>query len=156
MRVSSTAMREALRVFPVAGRQQRDHRRREQQREREQHGLHGDQHGEDAVGEQARRVGAALVADSRIGGNERRVERALGEDGAEMVRQPQRDEEGIGDRAGAEDRRQHDVAHEAGHARQQRETTDGQNAVEHRREPQLATRRHVAILGLDMPSRPGA
>ncbi len=131
MRVSSTAMREAVRVLAVAGREQRDHRRREQQREREQHRFCGDQHGEDAVGEQARRVGAALVADPRIGRDERRVECALGEDGAEMVRQAQRDEERIGHRAGAEDRRQHDVAHESGHARQQRETTDGQNAVEH-------------------------
>jgi hypothetical protein len=129
---------EAVRVFPVAGGQQRDHRGREQQREREQRGLHGDQHGEDAIGEQARGVGAALVADARIGGNERRVERPFREDGAEMVRQPQRDEERIGDRAGAENRRQHDVAHEAGHARQQRETTDGQNAIEH---PVSASRR---------------
>ena len=31
-----------------------------------------------------------------------------------MVGQPQRHEEGVGDRPGAQDRREHDVAHKAG------------------------------------------
>ena len=61
-----------------------------------------------------RGIGAALLADARIGRHEGGVEGALGEDRAEMIGQPQRDEEGVGDRPGAEDRRQHDVARKAG------------------------------------------
>ena len=76
-------------------------------------------------------IGAALLADARIGRHEGGVERALGEDRAEMIGQPQRHEEGVGDRAGAEDRRQHDVARKAGDARQQREAADREDASDH-------------------------
>ena len=74
-------------------------------------------------------VGAVLRADARIGRHEGGVERTLGEDRAEMIGQPQRDEERVGDRPGAEDRRQHDVAREAGDAREQREAADGEDAL---------------------------
>ena len=74
---------------------------------------------------------AALLADARIGRHERRRERALGEDRAEMIGQPERDEERIRDRPGAEHRRHHDVAQEAGDARQERQAADGQDAVDH-------------------------
>ena len=124
--------REALAVVREARRQHRDHRRREDQRDREQHRLHDEQQREDAVGEQLRRVGAGLLADARIGGHEGGVERAFGEDRAEMIGQPQRHEEGVGDRARAEDGRQHDVAHKAGDARQQREAADREDASDHR------------------------
>ena len=76
--------------------------------------------------------GAALVADARIGRHEGGIEGAFGKDGAKMIGQPERDEERVGDRAGAEDRRQHDVAHKAGDARQQRQAADGKNAADHR------------------------
>ena len=55
----------------------------------------------------------ALLADARIGRDEGGVERALGEDRAEMVGQPQGDEKGVGDRPGAKHRRQHDVAEQS-------------------------------------------
>ena len=77
------------------------------------------------------RVGAALLADAGIGRHERRVERAFGEDRAEMIGQPQRHEEGVGDRSGAEHGRQHDVARKAGDAREQREAADGEDASDH-------------------------
>ena len=65
--------------------------------------------------------GPALLADAGIGRHEGGVEGAFGEDGAEMIGQPQRDEEGIGHRPGAEHRGQHDVADKAGDPRQQRQ-----------------------------------
>ena len=102
------------------------------QSHRQQHDLARQQQREDAVGEQAGALGAALLADARIGRHEGGVERALGEDGAEMVGQPQRDEEGVGHRPGAEHRGQHDVADEAGDARQQRKAADRQDAIDHR------------------------
>ena len=76
--------------------------------------------------------GAALLADAGIGRHEGGVEGALGEDGAEMVGQPQRDEKRVGHRPGAQHRRQDDVADEAGHARKQRKAADRQNAFDHR------------------------
>ena len=67
----------------------------------------------------------------RIGRHEGGVEGALGEDRAEMVGQPQRDEERIRQRTGAEDRRQHDVAREPGEPREQRKAADGEDSPEH-------------------------
>src|SRR5262249_39099171 len=52
-------------------------------------------------------------------------------DCSEMVRQAECDQERVGNRAGAEDCRHHDVAHEAGHAREEREAADGEDAVDH-------------------------
>ena len=102
------------------------------ERNRQQHDLAGEQQREDAVGEQlAPDQRRPSLADARIGRHEGGVEGAFGEDRAEMIGQPQRDEEGIGDRPGAEHRRQHDVAHEAGDARQQRQAADGEDASEH-------------------------
>ncbi len=80
---------------------------------------------------QTRRVGTALLADARIGRHEGGVEGALREDRAEMIGQPQRHEERIGDRPGAQHRREHDVARKAGDARQQREAADGEDASDH-------------------------
>ena len=120
-----------LRVAGKTRRQQVDRLRREQERQRQQHDLRRQQQGEDAVAEQFRRRIAALGADARIGRDERGVEGAFGENGAEMVRQPERDKEGVGDGTGAEDRRQHDVAHETGQAREQRIAADGEDPIEH-------------------------
>ena len=123
--------RELLRVAGKAGRQQVDRLRREQERQRQQHDLRRQQQGEDAVAEQFCRRLAALGANARIGRNERGIEGAFGENGAEMVRQPERDKEGVGNGTGADDRRQHDVAHETGQAREQRIAADGEDAIEH-------------------------
>ena len=131
--------RKAARVLAEAGRQQIDHPGRESKRRREQHDLHRQQQREDAIGEQPRRIRAARAADPRIGRHEGGVERALGEDRAEMVRQPQRHKERVGHRPGAQHGRQHDVAQEAGHARQQRNSTNCQDAIDHAYWPSLLT-----------------
>ena len=123
--------REALRVVIEAGRQQRDDGGREHERHREQHRLRGKQHGEHAIGKEPRRLAPALATNARIGRNEGGIECPFGKDGAEMIWKPQRDEERIGDRTGAEDRGQHDVAQESGDARNERQAADGQDAVEH-------------------------
>ena len=67
-------------------------------RHAEQHDLARQQQRENPVAEHPHRVGAAGDADARIGRNERGVERAFGEDRAEMVRQPQRHEKRVGKR----------------------------------------------------------
>ena len=86
----------------------------------------------------------ALLADARIGRHEGGVERALGEDRAEMIGQAQRDEKRVGHRAGAEDRRQHHVTEKAGDAREQRKPADGENASDHDGEPILPNGRSIA------------
>jgi len=50
-----------------------------------------------------------------------------------MVGQPQRDEEGIGDEAGAHHSGEDDVPHKAGETRKQREAADGQEFLQHQR-----------------------
>ena len=123
--------RELLRLSGKARRQHFDRLRRENKRQRQEDDLRRQEQREDAVAEQACRRGAALGAHPRIGRNEGGVERALGEDGAEMVRQPKRDKEGVGDRPGADNGRQHDVAQEAGQAREQRVAADGEDLADH-------------------------
>ncbi len=100
------------------GGDQQDHLREKQQRE-------------DAVGEQPCRLFALLAMDMGIGRHEGRVEGALGKDRAEMIGQAEGDEEGVGDGAGAENRREHDVAREAGQPRKQGIAADGEDAPEH-------------------------
>ena len=123
--------RELMRLARKAGRQQLDHLRREQQRQRQQHDLRRKQQREDAVAELVGRLLPVLGANPRIGRNEGGIERAFGEDGAEMVRQPEGDEERIGRRPGAKDGGEHDVAHEAGQPRQKRVAADGENLLDH-------------------------
>ena len=48
-----------------------------------------------------------------------------------MVGQPEGDEEGVGDRPGAQYRRQHDVADKAGNARDERKAADRENSLDH-------------------------
>ena len=86
---------------------------------------------EDAVGEQLRRRLAALAMDMGIGRHEGGVEGAFGEDRAEMIGQPQRDEKRVGHGPRAEDRREHDVARKTGQPRKQRIAADGEDAPEH-------------------------
>ena len=98
----------------------------------QQHDLARQQQREDPVGEQPGARWPALLADARIGRHEGGVEGALGENGAEMVGQPEGDKKGVGHRTGAEDRRQHDIADKAGDPRQQRQTADREHAINHR------------------------
>ncbi len=114
-----------------AGRKQLDRLRREDERQREQHDLGREQERKDAVAEKFSRIGAALGANARIGGNECGIERTFGKDGAEMVRQPKGNEERIGHRPGAEERREHDVAGKAGEAGEQRKAANGENPLDH-------------------------
>ena len=58
-----------------------------------------------------------------------------GENGAKMIRQAQCDKKGVSHRAGAEHRRQDDVADEAGDPREQREAADREDALDHRSMP---------------------
>ena len=94
--------------------------------------MHREQQGKDAVGKQPCRIGALLRADAGIGRHKGGIEGTLGKNRAEMIGQPQRHEEGVRDRPGAEHGRQHDVARKAGQARQQRQAADGEDASEHR------------------------
>ena len=93
--------RVAAGIVRKARRQHIDHRRREHQRDRQQHDLARQQQREDAVGEQPGALRAALLADAGIGRHEGGVEGALGENRAEMIGQPQRDKKGVGHGAGA-------------------------------------------------------
>ena len=101
------------------------------ERQHQQHDLGREQKGEDAVAEYLGGVLPLLGANARIGGNERGVERAFGEDGAEVVGQAKGDEKGVSNRAGAQERRQHNVAEKAGNARKQRIAADRENPLDH-------------------------
>ena len=83
---------------------------------REQHEIYDYQRGGDLVGEQFSGGEPGLLQGARIGRHESGGERALGEDGAEMVGQPEGDEECVGHRARAQHRRHNHVADEAGEA----------------------------------------
>ena len=120
--------REAAGIGGKSRRQQRDHGGRENERNRQQDHLAREQQREHAIGEASCGIGAALLANARIGGHEGGIEGTFGEDGAEMVGQPQRDEKGIGNRAGAEHGGQHDIARKAGDTRQSRQAADGEDA----------------------------
>ena len=130
MRVSATAR--SKRVGSCETRRENAHHPgREQERERQQHEIDGDERRGDAVGEELGRVDAGLLERARIGGHEGRGEGALGEDGAEMVGQAEGDEEGVGQGAGAEHRRHDHVADEAGDAGDERPPADGGDALDH-------------------------
>ena len=122
---------EAFRILGKSRRQQGDHRRRENQRDDEQDNLACKKQGEHAIGEKLGGVGAALLADTRVGGHEGGVEGTLGEDRTKMVRQSQRDEKRIRDRSGPEHSGQDDVARKAGKPRYQRQAADGEDASNH-------------------------
>ena len=131
MRVSSTASEKRPGSLASPGASRPTTAGMNSKGEREQHDLGRQHQREDAVGEQAHRGNAVLLADARIGRHESGVEGAFGEDRAEMIGQPQRDEEGVRDRPGAQHRGEHDVAHEAGEARQQRQAADGRDPADH-------------------------
>src|SRR5207248_699531 len=74
---------------------------------------------------------AALAIHMRVGRHERRVKCAFGENRSEVIRQPKRHEERVRHWAGAEDRREHDVARETGQPRKEGIATDGEDTTEH-------------------------
>ena len=96
----------------------------------EQDSLHDQQEGNDATLKEHRGRRTRLLAHARIGRHEGRVERALAKDGAKMIGQLERDDEGIRHRSGAEDRRHDDVADEAGRPGHQRPGADGQDLLQ--------------------------
>ncbi len=98
-----------------------------------------------------RRCRAALSRHMGIGRDESGIERAFGENGAEVIGQPQRHEEGVGHRPGAKDRREHDVARETGDPREQRISADGENASQH--QPLLQHEAAVQNAQLRSPAR---
>ncbi len=122
---------EADRIVGETGRQQADHLRREDQRQRQQHEIDGDQRRGDLVGEQLGGGKPGLLERARIGRHEGRGEGALGEDGAEMVGKPEGDEEGVGQRPRAQHRGHDHVADEAGEARDEGEPADRGDAPDH-------------------------
>ena len=122
---------EADRIVGEARREQTDDLWREEQSERERDEVEHDQRSGDLVGEELRRRQTSLLEGARISRHEGRGEGTFGEDGAEMVGQPESDEEGIGHRPGAEDRGHDHVADEAGEARDEREPANGGDASDH-------------------------
>ena len=137
---------EARRIVGKSGRQYPHDRGRKGERDREQHELHDHHPRGDPVGEAPRRAGAVPLQRAGIGGHECGAERALGEDRAEMIGQPECDEKSVGDRPGAEDRRHYDVANEAGDAGGERKPADGEDTPDHG---------PLAIILSSRPSDPG-
>ena len=119
--------------------EQADHLRGEDHGDGQQHEIDDDQRRGDLVGEELGGGDARLLERARIGRHEGRGERAFGEDGAEMVGQPEGDEEGVGHGAGAEHRRHDHVADEAGEARDEGQPADRGDAPDHA----LIAARHV-------------
>ena len=132
MRVNVDGEPETFGVAREAGRQHVDHRRREGERQGQQEKLAHQEQRENVVGEMRGARRPALLANAGIGRHEGGVESAFRENGAEMVRQAQRHEKGVGHRPGAQYRGQDNVADEAGEPREQREAADCENALDHR------------------------
>src|SRR5262245_37609691 len=125
----------ALRIAREARREHTDHGGREYQRNCKQHDLAGKEQSEDAICKLPGANGAPLLANARIGGNKGCVESPFCKDGTEVIGQTKGDKEGIGDRTRAEHRSQDDVTDKPADTRQQRETADRQNALNHRKYP---------------------
>ena len=123
--------RELLRIARKSWCQQIDCLRRENQRQRQQNHLRRQEQRENAVAEQLCRLRSALGADTRIGRNEGSVERTFGKYGAEMVGQTEGNKKRVGNRPGADNRSQHDVAEKARQTRDKRIAADSENATEH-------------------------
>jgi hypothetical protein len=115
-----------LRIVAEARRNRAHDRRHCGQRDQQQRYLRRELPGEDVIGEMPAFLGgpAILVDHAGEARHESRVECTFGEDGAKMVRQAESDEEGVGQRAGAENRGHENIARETRDARQQRESAD--------------------------------
>ena len=87
-------------------------------------------HRERLPGEAPRLVLALALERAREQRHEGGVEGALGEQPAEEIGELEADEEAVGHRRGAEHARDHEVADEAQHARDQREGADGHGRLD--------------------------
>src|SRR4029077_17338306 len=123
--------RELLRLAREARRQEFDRLRRERERQRQQNDLRSEKQRKDPVAELFRRAGALLGANARIGGDEGRIEGALGENRAKMIWQPERNEERVRDRTRADYRGEHNVAHKTGEAGKKRVAAYGEYFLDH-------------------------
>ena len=139
--------RKAHGIVGKTRRHQPHHRRHEDEGEDQQHELGEDEEGEDPVGEDQRGVLPALGRDLGEARHEGGGEGALGEDGAELVGNAEGDEEGIRQRPGAEDRGEHQVAHEAEQAADEGDRRDREDVPDHGRKVPRA------ILGRSEPRR---
>ncbi len=72
-----------------------------------------------------------FAVDVRVGRHKRRIERAFRENRPEVIGQAKSHEKRVRHRPGAEDRREHDVAREAGQPRKERVAADGKDTTEH-------------------------
>ena len=156
---------EADRIVGEAGGEQAHHLRREDEGKRQQHEIDGDQRRGDLIGEQLSGGKPSLLQGARISGDESRGKRAFGEDGAEMVGKPEGDEEGVGQRPGAQHRSHDHIADEAGEARDEGEPADRGDAPDHEEKPRNARQiRHarrafpwkqrcLGRIGLSVPGR---
>ena len=120
-----------LRIGFDAGCQQREQLAREDPCQQQQDHLRGQQQREDLTGEMLRLRGAFRLENARIGRHIGGVERALAEDGAEMVRQAESDVESIRQPARAEHGAEHHVAQETREPRQEREAADREKMLVH-------------------------
>ena len=135
---------EFLRVLREARREGAHDIRHADKRRREQRQLHDQHQGEDPVGEELRRRRPVRLTGRRVGRHEGGVEGALAEDGAEVVRQAQRHDEGVGDRADAHHGGDDDVADESCDPGDERPAADGQDLLQH---PVTVARRRDARRG---------
>ena len=117
--------RELARLVFEAWGEQSDERRRERPRERQERELAHEQKRADLREKALRRRRATRLEHARVGRHESRVEGAFAEDRAEMIGQPERDIECVGERARAKRRAEHHVAHEPCRARHERQSRDG-------------------------------
>ena len=118
-------VREPLARIAEARRDQVHDRRREQdadERDQAERHRHGAEH---VLAKSPRAARAALRLDAQPHRHEGGVERAFGQEPPEQVGDLQRREEGVGQHAGAEHRRNADVAEKADQPRQERRAADG-------------------------------
>ncbi len=122
---------EFLRVLFEARRDEFDELRRVQIRQRQQRQLRDQQQRENSARKNLRALLAFGDQHPRIGRHIGRTERALAEDGAKLVRQAKGDEKRVGQRAGAQDRRDHEIARESRQPRQRGEPAYGNEVSVH-------------------------
>src|SRR6516225_6448707 len=123
--------RELMRLAREPGSQELDRLWRERERERQQNDLRGEKQRKNSIAELFRRARALFGANTRIGRNECRIEGTLGKNRAKMIWQPERNEECVRHRAGADDRGEHDVTEKPGEARKQRVAAYGKYFSDH-------------------------
>ena len=104
------------------------HQQADQRRHDDQRRTDGAEH---APGEGRCRGCATGFAHAHPGRHQRRIQRALGQQPADHIDQLKRHQERVGDGAGAEQRRDHRIAHESQQPRNQRARGYGQEGTDH-------------------------